>query len=247
MGDEGGFAPKLATNREAVEVLLVAIEAAGYKPGKECFIALDPASTEFYKNGKYVLAKEGVSFTSAEMVNYYSKLVADYPIISIEDGMAEDDWDGWKLLNKKLGDKIQLVGDDLYTTNKERLSRGIKERASNSILIKLNQIGTLIGDAGSHEYGEEGRLDLGGEPPLRRDRGYHHKRPGCRHELWPDQVWSALPFRACRQVQPPPQNRGGAGQKGEVRWQRGVWKFEEVGRMLTANCFEEVCNEKEGV
>ena len=143
VGDEGGFAPKLATNREAVEVLLVAIEAAGYKPGKECFIALDPASTEFYKNGKYVLAKEGVSFTSAEMVNYYSKLVADYPIISIEDGMAEDDWDGWKLLNKKLGSKIQLVGDDLYTTNKERLSRGIKERASNSILIKLNQIGTL--------------------------------------------------------------------------------------------------------
>ena len=143
VGDEGGFAPKLATNREAVDVLLVAIEAAGYKPGKECFIALDPASTEFYKNGKYVLVKEGVSFTSAEMVNYYGKLVADYPIISIEDGMAEDDWDGWKLLNKKLGDKIQLVGDDLYTTNKERLSRGVKERTSNSILIKLNQIGTL--------------------------------------------------------------------------------------------------------
>jgi len=143
VGDEGGFAPKLATNREAVEVLLVAIEAAGYKPGKDCFIALDPASTEFYKNGKYVLAKEGVSYTSAEMVKYYSKLVAAYPIISIEDGMAEDDWDGWKLLNEKLGSKIQLVGDDLYTTNKERLSRGIRERASNSILIKLNQIGTL--------------------------------------------------------------------------------------------------------
>ena len=143
VGDEGGFAPRLATNEEAVEVILSAIEAAGYKPGKDCFIALDPASTEFYKNGKYVLAKEGVSFTSAEMVNYYSKLVTDYPIISIEDGMAEDDWDGWKLLNKKLGGKIQLVGDDLYTTNKERLSRGIKEHASNSILIKLNQIGTL--------------------------------------------------------------------------------------------------------
>jgi len=143
VGDEGGFAPRLATNREAVEVILVAIEAAGYKPGRECFIALDPASTEFYKNGKYVLAKEGVSYTSAEMVDYYSKLVSAYPIISIEDGMAEDDWEGWKLLNMKLGNKIQLVGDDLYTTNKERLSRGIKERASNSILIKLNQIGTL--------------------------------------------------------------------------------------------------------
>jgi enolase len=143
VGDEGGFAPSLATNREAVEVLLVAIEAAGYKPDRDCFIALDPASTEFYENGKYVLAKEGVSYTSTGMVNYYSKLVADYPIISIEDGMAEDDWAGWKLLNEKLGNKIQLVGDDLYTTNKERLSRGIKQRASNSILIKLNQIGTL--------------------------------------------------------------------------------------------------------
>jgi enolase len=143
VGDEGGFAPRLAKNKEAVEVILAAIEAAGYKPGKDCFIALDPASTEFYKNGKYVLAKEGVSYNSAEMVKYYSKLVAAYPIISIEDGMAEDDWDGWKLLNKKLGGKIQLVGDDLYTTNKERLSRGVKERASNSILIKLNQIGTL--------------------------------------------------------------------------------------------------------
>ncbi len=143
VGDEGGFAPSLATNREAVEVVLVAIEAAGYKPGRDCFIALDPASTEFYKNGKYVLAKEGVSYTSTEMMNYYSKLVADYPIISIEDGMAEDDWAGWKVLNEKMGSKIQLVGDDLYTTNKERLSRGIKQRASNSILIKLNQIGTL--------------------------------------------------------------------------------------------------------
>ncbi len=143
VGDEGGFAPSLATNREAVEVLLVAIEAAGYKPGRDCFIALDPASTEFYKNGKYVLAKEGVSYTGSGMIDYYSKLVADYPIISIEDGMAEDDWAGWNLLNEKLGKKIQLVGDDLYTTNKERLSRGIKERASNSILIKLNQIGTL--------------------------------------------------------------------------------------------------------
>ncbi len=143
VGDEGGFAPRLATNREAVEVIIAAIGAAGYKPGRECFIALDPASTEFYNQGKYVLAKEGLSYTSAEMVNYYYKLVASYPIISIEDGLAEDDWGGWQFLNKKLDSRIQLVGDDLYTTNEERLSRGIKERASNSILIKLNQIGTL--------------------------------------------------------------------------------------------------------
>ena len=143
VGDEGGFAPSLATNREAVEVILAAIEAAGYRPGEQCFIALDPASSEFYENGKYVLAKEGVSFTSAEMVDYYGGLVAAYPIISIEDGMAEDDWEGWKLLSEKIGGNVQLVGDDLYTTNKERLSRGIAEQSSNSILIKLNQIGTL--------------------------------------------------------------------------------------------------------
>ena len=143
VGDEGGFAPRLATNREAIEVILDAIEAAGYRAGAECFIALDPASSEIYDNGKYVLAKEGVSFTSAEMVDYYADLVSAYPIISIEDGMAEDDWEGWKLLSEKLGGKIQIVGDDLYTTNRERLSRGIAEQSSNSILIKLNQIGTL--------------------------------------------------------------------------------------------------------
>ena len=143
VGDEGGFAPSLATNREAVEVIMAAIEEAGYRAGEQCFIALDPASSEFYDNGRYILAKEGVSFTSAEMVDYYSELVSAYPIISIEDGMAEDDWEGWRLLNDKLGSKIQIVGDDLYTTNRERLSRGIAEQSSNSILIKLNQIGTL--------------------------------------------------------------------------------------------------------
>ena len=143
VGDEGGFAPRLATNREAVEVILAAIEAAGYRAGEQCFIALDPASSEFYDDGKYILAKEGVSFTSAEMVDYYSELASAYPIISIEDGMAEDDWEGWRLLREKVGSRIQLVGDDLYTTNKERLSRGIAEQSSNSILIKPNQIGTL--------------------------------------------------------------------------------------------------------
>lgn len=143
VGDEGGFAPSLATNRQAVEVILEAIESAGYRAGEQCFIALDPASSEFYENGRYVLTKEGVSFTSAEMVDYYRELASAYPIISIEDGMAEDDWEGWKLINKKLGGRVQIVGDDLYTTNRERLSRGIAEKSSNSILIKLNQIGTL--------------------------------------------------------------------------------------------------------
>ncbi len=143
VGDEGGFAPRLATNREAVEVILKAVQAAGYRPGQDCFIALDPASSEFYRDGRYVLAREGVSFTSAELVEYYSKLASAYPVISIEDGMAEDDWDGWKLLAQRLGSRVQLVGDDLYTTNKERVGRWIAERASNSVLIKLNQIGTL--------------------------------------------------------------------------------------------------------
>jgi len=143
VGDEGGFAPRLSTNREAVEVILAAIEAAGYRPGEQCFIALDPASSEFYEDGRYVLAKEGVSFTSDEMVDYYAGLVSAYPIASIEDGMAEDDWDGWKMLQERLGGSVQLVGDDIYTTNRERLSRGIAEQSSNSILIKLNQIGTL--------------------------------------------------------------------------------------------------------
>lgn len=143
VGDEGGFAPSLQSNRAAVEAILSAIEKANYKPGKDCFIALDPASSEFYKDGRYVLTREGVSLTSQEMVDYYAGWVKDYPIVSIEDGMAEDDWDGWQLLTEKLGSKILLVGDDLYVTNVDRLRQGIKTRASNAILIKLNQIGTL--------------------------------------------------------------------------------------------------------
>jgi enolase len=143
VGDEGGFAPSLPANKAAVEAIIMAIEKAGYKPGQDCFIALDPASSEFYDNGRYVLTREGVSFTSAEMVDFYVKWVADYPIVSIEDGMAEDDWEGWQLITKKLGEKIHLIGDDLYVTNVSRLSDGIKKKASNAILIKLNQIGSL--------------------------------------------------------------------------------------------------------
>ena len=143
VGDEGGFAPALPSNNQAVEAVLAAIEKAGYKPGRDCFIALDPAASEFYKNKKYVLEREGVSLTSQEMVEYYVKWVSQYPIISIEDGMAEDDWAGWQLITEKLGDKVLLVGDDLYVTNVNRLSKGIKLRASNAILIKPNQIGTL--------------------------------------------------------------------------------------------------------
>jgi len=143
IGDEGGFAPSLSSNKQAIEAVLSAIEKAGYQPGKDCFIALDPAASEFYKDGQYILSREGTALSANEMVDYYVKWVSSYPIISLEDGMAEDDWDGWQLLTQKLGSKIQLVGDDLYATNVNRLSKGIKLKASNSILIKPNQIGTL--------------------------------------------------------------------------------------------------------
>ena len=143
VGDEGGFAPSISSNKEAIDAVLLAIEQAGYQPGKDCFIALDPASSEFYKDGRYILTKEKDSLSSKEMVDYYVKWADDYPIISLEDGMAEDDWDGWQLLTQKLGTKIQLVGDDLYATNVNRLGNGIKLKVSNSILIKPNQIGTL--------------------------------------------------------------------------------------------------------
>jgi enolase len=144
VGDEGGFAPTLKSNEEALELIVKAIEKAGYKPGKDIYLALDPASTEFFEKGKYVFSKSTKeSFTSAEMVDFYAKWVEKFPIISIEDGLAEDDWDGWKLMTEKLGHKIQIVGDDLFVTNIERLGRGIEAKAANSILIKLNQIGTL--------------------------------------------------------------------------------------------------------
>ena len=143
VGDEGGFAPSLLSNKQAIEAVLLAIEKAGYKPGKDCFIALDPAASQFYRDGQYVLSREGARLTTTQMVDYYVKWVSGYPIISIEDGMAEDDWDGWQLLTEKLGSKVQIVGDDLYATNVNRLSKGISLKASNSILIKPNQIGTL--------------------------------------------------------------------------------------------------------
>ncbi|UCH43487.1 MAG: phosphopyruvate hydratase [Dehalococcoidales bacterium] len=143
VGDEGGFAPALSSNREAIEAVVAAIEEAGYQPGKDCFVALDPAASEFYQDGRYVLPRENASLSTDEMVDYYVKWVSDYPIISLEDGLAEDDWDGWGLLMEKLGDQVLLVGDDLYVTNINRLSQGIRQKASNAILIKLNQIGTL--------------------------------------------------------------------------------------------------------
>jgi enolase len=143
VGDEGGFAPNLKSNEEAIAVIVEAIEKAGYVPGKDIYIALDPASSELFEDGKYNLKGEGKVLTSEEMADFYVDLVNKYPIISIEDGMAEEDWEGWRILTEKLGNKIQLVGDDLFVTNTKRLKMGIDKKVANSILIKLNQIGTL--------------------------------------------------------------------------------------------------------
>ncbi len=143
LGDEGGFAPNLESNAEALDVIMEAIEKAGYKAGKDIMLAMDVAASEFFKDGKYHMLAEGAPKTSAQMVNYLADLVAKYPIISIEDGLAEDDWKGWAALTKKLGGKVQLVGDDLFVTNAERLQMGIDKGVANAILIKVNQIGTL--------------------------------------------------------------------------------------------------------
>ncbi|PIV24784.1 MAG: phosphopyruvate hydratase [Deltaproteobacteria bacterium CG03_land_8_20_14_0_80_45_14] len=143
VGDEGGFSPALKKNSDAVEMILKAIENAGYRPGEQIAIGLDPASSSFYEDGYYHLRTEGRKLTSAEMVEMYVEWIKKYPIIVLEDGLAEDDWDGWKLLNEKLGDKIELVGDDLFVTNVNRIERGITENVANAVLIKLNQIGTL--------------------------------------------------------------------------------------------------------
>ena len=143
IGDEGGFAPNISSSRDALDFILKSIEKAGYKPGEDMYLALDCAATEYYKDGKYILSGEGKTLSSEENADYLAALVNDYPIISIEDGMAEDDWDGWKALTDVLGGKVQLVGDDLFVTNPARLSDGIKRGCANSMLVKVNQIGTL--------------------------------------------------------------------------------------------------------
>jgi enolase len=144
VGDEGGFAPNLGSNREALELIMLAVKQAGYKPGDDVCIALDPAASEFYKDGSYVLAGESDDKRSAtDMIGYYEELLGGFPILSIEDGLAEDDWDGWRAMTERLGGRVQLVGDDLFVTNTERLRRGIAEGVGNSILVKVNQIGSL--------------------------------------------------------------------------------------------------------
>ena len=143
IGDEGGFAPRLPSNRAALEVILSAIERAGYKPGQQLALPLDVAATELYAEGQYALVREGVTLSTGELIDLYEKLCAEYPIVSLEDGLSEDDWEGWRQLTARLGNRVQLVGDDLFVTNTERLRRGIAERSANAILVKVNQIGSV--------------------------------------------------------------------------------------------------------
>ncbi|MCC5985620.1 MAG: phosphopyruvate hydratase [Rhodobacteraceae bacterium] len=158
IGDEGGFAPDLSSTRDALDFILKSIEKAGYRPGEDIMLALDCAATEYFKDGVYVFAGEGKTLTQEQNVDYLAALVADYPILSIEDGCAEDDWDGWKLLNDRLGGKVQLVGDDLFVTNPERLARGIAEGSANSLLVKVNQIGTLTETLEAVEMAHRARM-----------------------------------------------------------------------------------------
>jgi enolase len=155
VGDEGGFAPDLDSNEAALEMLIAGIEAAGHRPGDDVAIALDPATSEIFNNGSYVLEHEGRTLSSEEMADYWADIASRYPIVSIEDGMDEEDWEGWKRLTERIGDKVQLVGDDLFVTNTERLKRGIELGVANSILVKVNQIGTLTETLAAMRMAEE--------------------------------------------------------------------------------------------
>ena len=212
VGDEGGFAPDLDSNEAALEVLVAGIEAAGYEPGADAFIALDPATSELYResDGAYVLEHEGRALSAEEMGAYWADIVGRYPVISIEDGMAEEDWDGWDLLTERLGDRCQLVGDDLFVTNPERLRRGIEARRRQ---LDPGQ-GQPDRDPDRDARGDLDRARrrlLGGDlASLRRDRGHDDRRPRGRHRRRPDQDRRPVALRPRREVQPAPADRGGA-------------------------------------
>ncbi len=202
VGDEGGFAPDLASNEDAIKILVQAIEQAGFTPGDDIAIALDPAMSELYRDGAYHLDGEGKVLSSEEMVNYWAHLVGTYPIVSIEDGMAEDDWDGWAHLTGAVGDRVQLVGDDLFVTNVQRLRMGIDRSVANSVLIKVNQIGSLTETLDTVELATRHGVHVGDESPQRRDGGRDDRRSRGRDQLRPDQDRRAGPQRPRRQVQP---------------------------------------------
>ena len=210
VGDEGGFAPNLESNEAALQAVLEGVEAAGYEPGSDVFIALDPATSEIFEDGGYVLEHEGRTLSPQEMADYWAELAAKYPIVSIEDGMDEEDWDGWKLLTETIGDTVQLVGDDLFVTNPVRLRRGIELGVGNSILVKVNQIGTLSETLEAIRIARDAGYTRGHLAPLRGDRGHDDRRPRRRHRRRPDQDRRPLALGPRRQVQPAAADRGGA-------------------------------------
>ena len=186
LGDEGGFAPNLPSNESALTLLLAAIEAAGYRPGDDVTLALDVASTELFVGGRYELAGERTTYAPAEWADWLVELCDRYPIVSIEDGMAEDDWEGWRALTDRLGERVQLMGDDLFVTNAERLTRGIEEGVANSILVKVNQIGTLTETLDTMAVASPRGLHRDDVAPQRGDRRRHDRRPRGRDGLRPD-------------------------------------------------------------
>ena len=216
VGDEGGFAPDLPHNEDAVKLLLEAIERAGRVPGEEIALALDPATSELWDDGSYVLAGEGRTLSPAELADYWVDLVDRYPIVSIEDGMAEEDWDGWAAHTKALGGRIQLVGDDIFVTNAAILERGIREGVANAILIKLNQIGTLTETLETVALANRSSLRHGDLAPLGRDRGHDDRRPRGGGERRAAQVGGTRPVRPRGQVQPAAPDRGGPGRVGRL-------------------------------
>jgi len=212
VGDEGGYAPNLKKDEDALKVIVKAIEEAGYKPGEDFKIAIDAASSEWWNEEEkcYIQPKSGKKLTQQQLVNMWKKFADTYPIVSLEDGMAETDWEGWAMLTKAIGDRVQLVGDDLFVTNTERLKTGIEKKVGNAILIKVNR------DLGRHPDGQPGRLHRHRVPPLRRDRGRHHRRHRRGRQRRPDQDRRSQPHRPRGQVQSAAPHRGGAGRRGAV-------------------------------
>ena len=231
VGDEGGFAPNLKSNEEAVETILEAIDKAGYKAGDNVMLALDPASSEFYKDGKYIFKKSDKrELSSEEMAAYWTDWCAQYPIISIEDGMAENDWDGWKNLTDSVGEKVQLVGDDLFVTNVKFLQKGIDLGAANSILIKVNQIGTLTETLDAIELARTNNMTAVISHRSRRDRRHLHRRPRGRDKRRPDQNRQPLPLRPHRKIQSASTYRRRPRRLGKVSGTFSVLSVEKIER-----------------
>ncbi len=217
VGDEGGFAPDLKSNEEAIEVVLQAIEAAGYRPGEDVSLAIDAAASELFQDGEYVFRwSSGEHRDAAGMIEFWKDLLDRYPIVSLEDPLDENDWNGWKALTAELGGRVQVVGDDIFVTNSERLDQGIRDASANAILIKLNQIGTLTETLATMRLATQAGFNNVVSHRSRRDGGHVHRRPGGRHGVRSDQDRQRQPDGPHREVQPAAPHRGGAGCQGAL-------------------------------